>query len=218
MASQKLRIAIVEDEQIFSELLAMLLAKLVDCELVGTANDGEKGWQLCLAKRPDMVMLDINMPKLDGLEMGERLLAKLPESRLLAMSGLTDPYTIWRISRSGVHGYLDKTQDVESWSTAIREVAAGRRFFSPVFNRVKTEWLAQPEAFQKILSEREQAVLRLVVAGWEDARIGSELAISAATVETHRKHIRQKLELHNDRELVAYARKWGLSPPAERAT
>ena len=211
-----MRIAIVEDERIFAQLLAQLLGRLIDCELVGIAQNGEAGWELCLAERPEMVMLDIEMPKLDGLEMADRLLAKLPKTRLLVMSGLTDPYSIWRVWQSGAHGYLDKTQDIDSWSKAILEVSAGRRFFSPVFHQVKAEWLSQPEAFQKILSDREQEVLRLVVAGWDDVRVGTKLGISPATVEAHRKHIRRKLELHNDRELVAYARKWGLSLISER--
>jgi DNA-binding NarL/FixJ family response regulator len=93
---------------------------------------------------------------------------------------------------------------------AIRTVAKGGVFFSPVFQKVKQEWLSQPEAFQKILSDREQEVLRRVVAGWNDERIARQLDITATTVAVHRKHIRQKLELHNDRELVGYAREWGL--------
>ena len=95
-------------------------------------------------------------------------------------------------------------------------MSAGRKFFSPVFNQVKAAWLSRPEAFQKILSDREQEVLRWVVAGGDDARIGTKLGITPATVAAHRKHIRQKLELHSDRDLVAYARKWGLSPAKER--
>jgi DNA-binding NarL/FixJ family response regulator len=105
---------------------------------------------------------------------------------------------------------MEKTLPPEMLVEAIRTVAKGGVFFSPVFQKMKQEWLEQPEAFQKILSDREQEVLRRVVAGWDDERIARQLNITASTVEVHRKHIRQKLELHNDRELVGYARKWGL--------
>jgi len=93
---------------------------------------------------------------------------------------------------------------------AIRAVARGNTFFGPGFSQVKQEQLSQPEAFQKILTEREQQVLRGVAAGREDEVIGAELGISPATVEAHRKRIRQKLGIHNDRGLLAYARRWGL--------
>ena len=87
---------------------------------------------------------------------------------------------------------------------------AGKTFFGPDFSRVKHDWLSQPEAFQKILSEREQQILRGVNVGQEDDAIGAELGISPGTVEAHRKHIRQKLGVHNDRGLMAYAHRWGL--------
>jgi len=144
------------------------------------------------------------------LELIQRLAGQFPKMRLLAMSGMMDAYTIWRVMQSGVHGYMNKVQPPESLIEAIRVVARGNTFFGPEFSQVKQDWLSQPEAFQKILSEREQQVLRGVVMGWEDGHIGTKLEISPATVEAHRKHIRQKLGVHNDRGLLAYARRWGL--------
>lgn len=181
-----------------------------DLTLLGRAEDGEAGLALCLSLQPDLVLLDVDLPKLDGLELATRLLAKMPAIRLITMTGRMDPYTIWRASQSGVHGYMEKTLRPEILVEAIRTVAHGGNYFSPVFQKVKSEWLSQPEAFQKILSDREQDVLRRVVTGWDDERVAKHLNIAVATVAVHRKHIRQKLELHNDRELVAYARAWGL--------
>jgi two-component system NarL family response regulator len=140
----------------------------------------------------------------------QQLADEFPKMRLLAMSGLMDAYTVWRVMQSGVHGYVNKTQPPESLIEAIRALAHGNTFFGPVFSQVKQEWLSQPEAFQKILSVREQQILRGVAAGREDDRIAAELGISTATVEAHRKNIRQKLGVHNDRGLLAYARHWGL--------
>ena len=206
----KIRIAIVEDELMMSGVLTAWISRFRDLQLVGCAADGEAGLKLCESEQPDVALIDIRLPKLDGLDLIQRLAARFPEMRMLAMSGLMDAYTVWRVMQSGVHGYINKTQPPESLIDAIRAVARGNTVFGPVFTQVKQEWLSQPEAFQKILSVREQQILRGVAAGWEDDRIGSELGISPATVEAHRKNIRQKLGVHNDRGLLAYARHWGL--------
>jgi DNA-binding NarL/FixJ family response regulator len=210
MAQAPTRIVIVDDHALLAESLGAWIVRHPDLVLVGQAEDGVAGWDLCLALQPDLALVDVDLPKLDGLELVKRLRVKMPALRLLTMTGRMDPHTIWRASQSGVHGYLEKTLPPEMLVEAIRTVAKGGIFFSPLFQKMKQEWLAQPEAFQKILSDREQEVLRRVVAGWNDERIAKQLNITAATVEVHRKHIRQKLELHNDRELVAYAREWGL--------
>ena len=215
MAQAPIRIVIVDDHALLAESLGAWIVRHPDLMLAGRAEDGEAGWNLCLALKPDLALVDVDLPKLDGLELVKRLLVQLPTMRLLTMTGRMDPYTIWRATQSGVHGYVEKTLPPEMLIQAIRTVANGGVFFSPVFQKVKQEWLAQPEAFQKILSEREQEVLRSVVAGRDDERIAGELHISTATVVVHRKHIRQKLELHNDRELVAYARMWGLDKLVE---
>jgi DNA-binding NarL/FixJ family response regulator len=215
MAAAPIRIVIVDDHALLAESLGAWIVRHPDLALVGRAEDGEAGWNLCLALQPDLALVDVELPKLDGLELVKRLLVKMPAMRLLTMTGRMDPYTIWRASQSGVHGYMEKTLPPEMLVEAIRTVANGGVFFSPVFQKVKQEWLSQPEAFQKILSDREQEVLRRVVAGWDDERIARQLDITATTIAVHRKHIRQKLELHNDRELVAYARLWGLDQALE---
>jgi two-component system, NarL family, response regulator NreC len=210
MNENKIQIAIVEDELMVSGMLAAWIARFRDLDLVGCAADGEAGWELCQSAQPQVAIVDIRLPKLNGFDLVQRLADRFPKMRLLAMSGLMDAYTVWRIMQSGVHGYVNKTQSANSLIEAVRAVAGGNTFFGPVFSQVKQQWLSQPEAFQKILSGREQQVLRGVATGWEDDHIGVELGISPATVEAHRKRIRQKLSVHNDRGLLAYARRWGL--------
>lgn len=213
---KKTRIAIVEDEMLLAKMLANLLARHRDIAVVGCAADGEAGWELCSSVQPDLALVDIELPKLDGLKLMQRLADAFPQMRLLSMSGLMDAYTIWSVMQCGAHGYVDKTQSPELLVEAVRAVARGNTFFGPTFSQVRQEWLARPEAFQKILSEREQEVLRGVVAGWDDERIGSELGISGATIEVHRKRIRQKVGVHNDRGLLLYARQWGLDTRIQR--
>jgi DNA-binding NarL/FixJ family response regulator len=210
MGKSPIRIVIVDDHALLAESLGAWIMRQPDLALAGRAEDGETGYNLCLALKPDLALLDIDLPKIDGLELIRRFVVELPAMRLLTMSGRMDPYTIWRVSQSGGHGYVEKTASPEILSQAIRAIAAGGTYFSELFEKIKSEWLAQPEAFQKILSDREQEVLRRVVAGESDEQIAAQFQISVATVGVHRKHIRQKLELHNDRDLVAYARKWGL--------
>ena len=210
MLKNKIRIAIVEDNRFMSQCLGMWLEHQVYCTILGCAEDGEAGFELCQKERPDLALIDIQIPKLDGLSLVEKLIKELPDMRLIVMSGLMDPYTIWRVSQSGVHGYIVKTENVGSLVETIETVMNGGLFFSPIFQEVKNKWLSKPEAFQKILSDREQEVLRHLVAGWDDEQIGEKLEISSSTVAVHRKNTRKKLELHNDRELLAYALRWGL--------
>lgn len=210
MSQKPIRLVIVEDQQLLAQTLSAWMARQADFELAGCAKDGEEGWNLCLAARPTLALVDIELPKMDGLVLSRRLLREQFPIRVIAMSAMADPHTLWRVRQSGVHGYFEKTQGLELLIAALRTVAGGGTYFSPVFEEVRREWLAQPEAFCKVLSEREQSVLQRLAAGWDDQRIGLQLNISAATVAVHRKHIRQKLELHNDRELIAYAHQWGL--------
>jgi len=200
----------VEDNRFMSQCLGLWLEHQMNCTIAGCAEDGEAGLELCLKTRPDLALIDIQIPKMDGLSLVSKLLDQLPDMRLIAMSGLMDPFTIWRVWQSGVHGYIVKTENVDFLATTIRTVMDNHVCFSPVFQEVKNKWLSQPEAFQKILSDREQEVLRHVVAGWDDNGIGTKLGITAVTIAVHRKNIRKKLDLHNDRELLAYALQWGL--------
>jgi DNA-binding NarL/FixJ family response regulator len=213
MRGRQIRIAIIEDQQFMAEALQLWLQQEPDYVLIGHAADGVAGWDLCRVTQPDLVLVDVEIPKLDGLALAQRLLQEWPVMRILLMSGLNDPHTIWRVSQSGVHGFIGKTEAATQLRQAVRTVADGGTFFGQVFQRVKANWLQQPEAFQKILTDREQEVLRLVATGADDERIAIALGISVATVGVHRKHIRQKLALHNDRELIGYARQWGLDKP-----
>jgi DNA-binding NarL/FixJ family response regulator len=209
------RIVIIEDHRLLAQSLAALVSREPGFEFAGSAADGEEGWRLCLSTNPAFALVDIGLPKVDGLELSRRLLKIMPSIRILAMSAMVDPYTIWRVRESGVHGFIEKNQGALACMEAIRAVAAGGTFFSQACEGVKRNWLSQPEAFHKVLSVREQTILRCVASGSDDQLIASQLGISVSTVAVHRKHIRRKLELHNDRGMVRYARLWGLDQPLD---
>jgi DNA-binding NarL/FixJ family response regulator len=210
MNRKKIRIAVIENEAMTAGLMEAWIGRHRDVEVAGCAGDGEAGWELCLTAQPDVALVDVQLPKEEGFLLAERLAECFPEIRLLLMAGQIDAYTLWRVTRSRVQGFINKCRPPGLLIEAIRAVARGQTFFGPAFEQAKQKWLSQPESFQKILSEREQQVLRSVAAGWEDDRIGAALGISPATVECHRKRVPQKLGLHNDRDLLAYARQWGL--------
>jgi DNA-binding NarL/FixJ family response regulator len=209
MANKAVRVVIVDDERMRAEALKTWLSTQANCTVVGYAARGDEGQALCLALRPNIALVDIELPGMNGLELTEALLAEAPETRILLMSGLMDPHTIWRVWQSGAHGYIDKAQHLASLTEAIQTVLRGERYFSRVFQEVKERWLSQPDSFQKVLSDREQEVLKRVVTGWQDERIGKKLGIAPETVAFHRKNIRKKLKLHTDRDMVAYGRRWG---------
>lgn len=209
MVNKAARIVIVDDERLVAEALKTWLSTQANCTVVGYAPRGDEGHALCLATRPNIALLDIELPGMNGLELAEALLAELPDTRVLMMSGLMDPHTVWQVWQSGVHGYIDKTQSLTTLTEAIQTVLRGEKYFSPIFLDVKARWLSQPDSFQKVLSDREQEVLKRVVTGWEDDRIGKKLSIAPETVAFHRKNIRKKLKLHSDLDMVAYGRLWG---------
>lgn len=210
MAIKPIRIAIVEDETLFAIALGAWLARIPDFKIEGHAESERGGWDLCVATRPDIVLLDVEMPDGDGLTLAKRLREERPEIRVIVMTGRMDPHTAWRAGQSGVHGLVDKTMEPELLGKAIRLVAEGGSFISPSFRKIRTERLTEPEAFHKLLTQRELEVLHRVTDGQSDQVIGKHLGISAETVAGHRKSIRKKLELHDDRGLVAYGREWGI--------
>lgn len=203
-------VAVVEDHELVAEALGDWVNRQPGLRLAGCAGDEETGLQLCLKTLPGLVLLDIGLPGSDGLELAFKLRALLPSARLLVMSGKRDPYTIWRVAQSRVHGFIDKSQSLKELDTAVHTVLSGGRYYSPACLKIQADWLSRPEAFHKILSTRERAILARAVAGQSDNAIAAVLKITEATVKTHRRNIRRKLGLHSDRELGGYARRWGL--------
>ena len=196
-----LDVVLVEDHQLVAQVLGAWLHQQPGLRLAGQAPTAEAGLELCLRIQPALVLLDIDLPGMDGLELAAKLRAQLPAAKLVALTGKRDPYTVWRVLQGGLEAFIDKEQPLSLLLAALNAVRAGQHFYSPVFLRIKAEWLQQPEAFHKIVR---------VAVGHSDDEIGASLKIHPATVHTHRRNIRLKLGVHNDRQLVAYARSWGL--------
>jgi two-component system NarL family response regulator len=203
---------IVEDERLVANMLEACLAQMPALRVVGTAHCGTSGVELCLKHKPDLVLLDIEMPGMSGLEVARQLRDRLPRTRIIVVSSHCEPYAIHQLTRLQIHGFVDKGSPLDSLRSAIQDVLAGKTAYCPAFAAASRNLLQHAEAYHKILSAREIAVLIAVAEGLGDSVIAARLDISPNTVSTHRRNIRCRLDAHNDRDLTNYARQWGLVP------
>lgn len=204
------RTVLIEDQELLRNVLVKTLEMNPHFEVLGDCADGKSGQTLCLDARPDLVVTDVDMPEMDGITMAQRLLKALPEVRILALTNLKDPFTINRLREVGVHGYVEKDQPLDILEEAMRRVASGNHYYTAIVQEVSSQLAQDPVAFSKILSRREQDVVRLVVQGLTSKEIAKTLKLHPRSVETHRYRIMKKLELKNVVDLVAYAERHGL--------
>jgi len=212
-----MRIVIVEDHLMFREVLRKVCAELGH-EVAGEAGDGQQAVELIAAKLPDLVLLDLHLPNLDGFGVAAEIRARAPDSRILVLSSHCDEYTVYRAERLHVQGFVDKnTNSVATLKEAIAELAQGRVWFSAAFRRAKAARHQDPHSFDKLLTDRERAVLTLLGEPMSDQEAADRLGISVETVEKHRFNILRKLDLRTTTELVRYAHEHGFTLTAPRA-
>jgi DNA-binding NarL/FixJ family response regulator len=203
-----IRIAIAEDQRLIRELLVAVLGREFDFEVVAEASTGREAITATQSAHPDVLVLDVALPDIDGMEVARavrKAQAKLP---ILALSIHEDPYSVREMLRAGADGYVVKSAAVGELVEAIRSVTQGRMYLSPAIAR-----LAIGKAFPDSagLTRREREVLALIANGKHSAEIAARLSISAGTVEAHRRNIMTKLGLHSIAELTKYAVREGLS-------
>jgi DNA-binding NarL/FixJ family response regulator len=206
------RIVIVEDHLMFREVLRRVCAEELGHEIVAEAADGQEAVRVVRQTMPDLLLLDLHLPNLDGFGVVEAIRSVAPELKVLVLSSHCDEYTVFRAERARVHGFVDKnTNSVAMLKTAIAAVSQGRVWFSEAFLRAKSARLRDPRSFDKLLTDRERAVLTLVGQPLTDSEISRQLEISEETVEKHRFNILRKLDLQTTTELVRYARDHGFT-------
>lgn len=210
MPHQTTRILIVDDHAVLARALGAWLGLVPSFKVVGYAADGRQGWELCAALRPEMALIDVRMGTCDGLLMAERIKKVLPATKVAILTGEVTPFITQRAIDIGVEGLLDKMMAPDVFRQALRTVALGGAVLSPAFQAIRDKKLSSAVAFHKILSPREQEVIQQLSRGRTDREISALFGITRDTVAVHRRNTRAKLGLHNDRELLAYAREWGL--------
>jgi len=179
---------------------------------VVAVEDGRAGTEQCRRLRPDLVLLDLDLPDGDGLDRIGEIRRIHPAVRIIVITSHSDDYAIHRSLEANVAAFVDKcSQPIEAVGDAISEVAAGRTFHSPVVARAKARLRNDPHAFTKLLSLREQEVLRLIGEGFHNDLVAERLAVSPKTILTHRRNIMSKLGVHSTPELIRYAFKKGFT-------
>lgn len=209
-----MKIAIVEDERLFREVLRSVCISELGHQVVGEAGTGRDALSMIASTLPDLVVLDIHLPDMDGFEVLGMVRRRRALIKALVISSYFNEYTLCRTERAGVQGFIDKsTNTVDELGRAIRAIDAGKTFFPQQFTEARRKHGRNPVAFDKVLTDREQTVLSLVGEPLSDAEIALELGLSPETVEKHRFNIMRKLGLRSRAESARFARRCGLTKP-----
>jgi DNA-binding NarL/FixJ family response regulator len=212
----KLRILLGDDHTLVRHGFRKILEGRPDWQVVAEVGDGRQAVREGLALLPDVAVLDIGMPLLNGMEATRQIVRRAPTVRVLILSMHSDEAYITQALQAGAKGYLLKDSADTDLIRGIADVAAGRSFFSPAVARVMLDDYVRHLAEKGIvdryqsLSEREREIFQLIAEGHSNKGIADVLGVSPATVETHRAHILQKLDVHNTAELVLYAVRHGV--------
>jgi two-component system response regulator NreC len=212
----KLEIVLADDHTLLRQGLRKILEERPDWAVVAEAGDGREAVRQILAMRPDVAILDIGMPLLNGIEATRQIVRRLPECRILILSMHANEAYIIQALKAGAKGYMLKDSADTDLIRGVSSVAAGKSFFSPHVAKVMLDDYLRHLAEKGIvdrydsLSEREREIFQLVAEGRSNKEVAELLSVSPATVETHRAHILQKLDVHNTAELVLYAVRRGV--------
>ncbi len=213
---KKIRVLIADDHRLVREGLRALLEGQGDIQVVAEAANGREAVERALEVKPDVALIDITMPEMDGLEATRRLMEREPTSRVLVLTVHETEDYFFRALEAGAQGFVVKDADSKDLAAAIRAINAGGAFLYPSMAvKLVEDYLQrvssgeERESYER-LSRREQQILRLIGEGRTNAEIAESLCLSINTVQNHRSHIMEKLDLHSRAELMKYAIKVGL--------
>jgi len=206
---------LVDDHRVLRDGLRILLDTQDDIEVIGEAEDGNKAVKGINSKRPDVVVMDITMPELNGIDAAQVIHETLPETGIVILSIHSDLEHIFRALQAGAQGYLLKESAGSEVISAVRAVYLGRRYLSPSIRDLVMEAYLNHRQIQsplELLSMREREVLQLTVEGNSSATIAERMELSPKTIETYRSRLMGKLGVHDLTELVRFAIKHGITP------
>jgi DNA-binding NarL/FixJ family response regulator len=205
----KKRIVIVDDHASIRDMLACILKREENYEIVGEAGSGLKALQICADMRPDLLILDLVLPELTGTEVMRRMTEAHPSVRVLIYSGTLSQSLVIEALKCRPHGFVDKSDTLQSLREAITTVAFGGSYFT----KFAATFMNQPASGCELetgLTEREREVLQLVAEGRSSKEISVKLGVSCKTVENHRAHVMDKLHIHDVAGLTRYALRHGI--------
>ena len=208
---KRIRILLADDHAVVRQGFKMILAAQPDMEIVGEAANGREAVELAEQLRPDVVVMDVSMPELNGIEATRRLASSVPHARVVALSMHKDSVYVREILRAGARGYLLKDSGAADLVAAIRAVASGESYLSPaVSGAVLDDYRRHATNPIDLLTSREREVLQMLAEGKTNKEIAGVLNLSVYTVDAHRGRIMEKLNLHSIGELVRFAVRNGL--------
>jgi DNA-binding NarL/FixJ family response regulator len=210
-----IRVVIADDQRVVRDGLALLIGLIGDIEVVGTAIDGVEAVDLAHDTRPDVVLMDLRMPEMDGAEATRHIRSSLPETQILVLTTYADDGSLFPALQAGARGYLTKDASAEEIEQAIRALAAGRTHLDPAIQQrlIAAVIDATPDNRPPPdhLTSREVEVLKLIAAGLSNAEIATALVVSGATVKTHINHILAKTGARDRAQAVRYAYQHGIA-------
>jgi DNA-binding NarL/FixJ family response regulator len=208
---KRIRILLADDHAVVRQGFRMILAAHPDMEIVGEAGNGREAVELAERLKPEVVVMDVSMPELNGIEATRRLAASMPHSRVLALSMHKDSVYVREILRAGARGYLLKDSVADDLVSAVRAVASGEGYLSPqVSNAVLDDYRRHATNPIDLLTSREREVLQMLAEGKTNKEIAVVLNLSPYTVEAHRGRVMEKLNVHTIADLVRFAVRNGL--------
>jgi DNA-binding NarL/FixJ family response regulator len=208
----KLRVLTVDDHQIFRKVLGFLLAKDPDIEIIAEAGDGAEALEKAFATHPDVVCMDVKMPRLNGIEATRRLVSAQPGVKVIGLSAYADKEYVLQMLNAGAVGYVTKSEAETDLIRAVHSVAEQHTYLCATAAAAVSETLPAPTtgaaSSANQLDAREERILRLLGEGVADAGIAAQLYMDAATLGVHRRNIMRRLGLHSERELKDYAARY----------
>jgi two-component system response regulator NreC len=212
----KIRILLADDHTVIRRGLRLVLERQPGFQVIGEAADGRETVALAEAHQPDVIVLDLSMPNLSGIEAARQICSKLPHTAIVTLSMHSDEGYVLRALKAGVRGYLLKDSGEDDLINAIKAVNQGKAFFSPSISKMLIEDYVRQmkqrdvDDSYELLTPREREILQLLAEGKSNKDISTLLNLSLHTVETHRSNILEKLNLHSMPELILYAVRKGV--------
>ena len=203
--SQTIQVMLVDDHNVVRSGLATFLRAYEDLELVGEAKNGLEALNLCHQKKPDVILMDLMMPGMDGITATQAILADYPEIKIIAMTSFEEKELVNGVLAAGAISYLLKNVTADELAKAIRDAVSGRSTLSPEAARVLIQGTRPTKQPSFDLTEREMEVLILVVQGHSNQQIADAMVVSVATVKAHISNILSKLQVSSRSEAIAYA-------------
>ena len=213
---EKGTIVIAEDHTILREGLCSLISSQEDLEVVGQAGDGREAIRQVEGLEPDLILMDLSMPRMSGVEAIREIKKRIPKTKILALTVHKTEEFILEVLQAGADGYIPKDASANELMMAIRSVLMGKRYLCPSVSGVVIEgYLESRRPLESgtpwdALTKREREILKLIAEGYKNKEIGDYLCISVKTVEKHRANLMKKLDLHSAAALTAYAMERGL--------